>query len=143
MILFFALWFVAMAIAGATAFVNALMAPYVVSGRTREIGAQSALRSDYRTNGHALTLEWEPGIGDLTLKSITARRTAITRSATSVTTCSRSGCVRYTAMKRAALSAPSWRSTIARASSDWSASATATRTERMPSSCMWLPTTPA
>jgi len=66
---------------GATAFVNALMAPYVVSGRTREIGAQSALRSDYRTNGHALTLEWEPGIGDLTLKSITARRTAITRSA--------------------------------------------------------------
>ncbi|MGH6632947.1 MAG: TonB-dependent receptor, partial [Sphingopyxis sp.] len=66
---------------GATAFVNALMAPYVVTGRTREIGAQSALRSDYRTNGHALTLEWEPGIGDLTLKSITARRTAITRSA--------------------------------------------------------------
>lgn len=66
---------------GATAFVNALLRPYVVSGRTREIGAQSALRSDYRTNGHALTLEWEPGIGDLTLKSITARRTAITRSA--------------------------------------------------------------
>ena len=66
---------------GATAFVNALMAPYVVDGRTREIGAQSALRSDYRTNGHALTLEWEPGLGDLTLKSITARRTAITRSA--------------------------------------------------------------
>lgn len=66
---------------GATAFVNALMRPYVVSGRTREIGAQSAIRSDYRTNGHALTLEWQPGLGDLTLKSITARRTAITRSA--------------------------------------------------------------
>lgn len=66
---------------GATAFVNALMAPYVVTGRTREIGAQSALRSDYRTNGHALTLEWQPGLGDLTLKSITARRTAMTRSA--------------------------------------------------------------
>lgn len=66
---------------GATAFVNALMKPYVVTGRTREIGAQSALRSDYRTNGHALTLEWQPGLGDLTLKSITARRTAITRSA--------------------------------------------------------------
>ncbi|WP_332818232.1 TonB-dependent receptor [Sphingopyxis sp.] len=66
---------------GATAFVNALMAPYVVTGRTREIGAQSALYSNYRTNGHALTLEWQPGLGDLTLKSITARRTAMTRSA--------------------------------------------------------------
>src|SRR3546814_13024344 len=67
---------------GATAFVNALLAPYVVTGRTREIGAQSALHSDYRTNGHALTLEWQPGLGDLTLKSITARRTAVTSSAT-------------------------------------------------------------
>lgn len=67
---------------GATAFVNALLAPYVVTGRTREIGAQSALHSNYRTNGHALTLEWQPGLGDLTLKSITARRTAMTRSAT-------------------------------------------------------------
>nr|HMN53030.1 TonB-dependent receptor plug domain-containing protein [Sphingopyxis sp.] len=66
---------------GQTAFLNALMKPYVVTGRTREIGAQSALRSDYRTNGHALTLEWQPGLGDLTLKSITARRTAVTRSA--------------------------------------------------------------
>lgn len=66
---------------GATAFANALLAPYIVKGRTREIGAQSALYSDYRTNGHALTLEWQPGLGDLTLKSITARRTARTRSA--------------------------------------------------------------
>ncbi|MEQ8309476.1 MAG: TonB-dependent receptor [Sphingopyxis sp.] len=66
---------------GATAFLNAMLRPYVVSGRTREIGAQSAIHSNYRTNGHALTIEWEPGIGDLTLKSITARRTAITRSA--------------------------------------------------------------
>lgn len=65
---------------GSTAFVNAMLAPYVVSGRTREIGAQSALYSDFKTTGHALTLEWQPGIGDMTLKSITARRTARTRS---------------------------------------------------------------
>lgn len=65
---------------GATAFLNGLLAPYVVTGRTRETGSQSAILSDFRTNGHALTLEWQPGLGDLTLKSITARRTAFTNS---------------------------------------------------------------
>lgn len=66
---------------GSVAFVNGLIAPYIVTGRPRSIGAQSALRSDFRTTGHALTLEWQPGLGDLTLKSITARRTAFTDSA--------------------------------------------------------------
>lgn len=65
---------------GATAFINGMLAPFVVTGRTRETSAQSALESDLRTTGHALTLEWEPGLGDLTLKSITARRTAFTSS---------------------------------------------------------------
>ncbi|WP_160609461.1 TonB-dependent receptor [Tsuneonella aeria] len=65
---------------GATAFLNPMLAPYVISGRTRTTGSQAALRSDFRTTGHALTLEWEPGLGDLVLKSITARRTARTRS---------------------------------------------------------------
>ena len=41
---------------------------------------KSALYSDFKTTGHALTLEWQPGIGDMTLKSITARRTARTSS---------------------------------------------------------------
>ncbi|WP_255326450.1 TonB-dependent receptor [Sphingobium sp. EM0848] len=66
---------------GSTAFVNALVAPYVVDKRTRDTGAQSARLSNFRTTGHALTLEWQPGIGDMTLKSITARRTAFTNSA--------------------------------------------------------------
>jgi len=66
---------------GSTAFVNALVGPYVVTERPREIGAQSAKQSNFRTNGHALTLEWEPGLGDLVVKSITARRTAFTDSA--------------------------------------------------------------
>lgn len=66
---------------GSTPFANTLTAPYIVTKRTRTIGAQSALRSDFRTTGHALTLEWQPGLGDLTLKSITARRTAFTNSA--------------------------------------------------------------
>jgi len=66
--------------AGPVAFINSLLAPYVVDGRTRTTGANSALQSDFETTGHALTLEWEPGLGDLTLKSITARRTARTRS---------------------------------------------------------------
>lgn len=65
---------------GATAFVNALLAPYLVTGRTRTIGAQSALKSDFETKGHALTLEWQPGVGDMTLKSITAWRSAFTDS---------------------------------------------------------------
>ena len=66
--------------AGPVAFINALLRPFVVTGRTRTIGAQSATESDFTTTGHALTLEWQPGLGDLTLKSITARRTAKTRS---------------------------------------------------------------
>lgn len=66
--------------AGSVAFINAMLAPYVVSGRTRTTAANSAERSDFETTGHALTLEWQPGLGDLTLKSITARRTAKTRS---------------------------------------------------------------
>lgn len=66
---------------GSSAFVNTLIAPYIVTGRPRAIAAQSALRSDFRTTGHALTLEWQPGLGDMTIKSITARRTARTYSA--------------------------------------------------------------
>lgn len=66
--------------AGSVAFLNPLLAPYVVDGRTRTTGSNSALQSDFETTGHALTLQWEPGLGDLTLKSITARRTAKTRS---------------------------------------------------------------
>ena len=66
---------------GATAFVNAMAAPYLTEGRTRDTAAQSAILSDFRTTGHSLTLEWQPGLGDLTLKSITARRTAFTDSA--------------------------------------------------------------
>lgn len=66
--------------AGPVAFINGLLAPFVVKERTRTTGANSALQSDFETTGHALTLEWEPGLGDLTLKSISARRTAVTRS---------------------------------------------------------------
>lgn len=66
--------------AGPVAFLNDLLAPYVVDGRTRTTGNNSATQSDFETTGHALTLEWEPGLGDLVLKSITARRTAKTRS---------------------------------------------------------------
>ena len=66
---------------GSTAFVNNLIAPYLTTGRPRTIAAQSALRSDFRTTGHTLALEWQPGIGDMTIKSITARRTAFTNSA--------------------------------------------------------------
>ncbi|MGV1683809.1 TonB-dependent receptor [Sphingopyxis sp. NJF-3] len=66
---------------GQTAFLNTLIDDYVVTRRTRDTAAQSAILSDFRTTGHALTLEWQPGIGDLTLKSITARRTAFTDSA--------------------------------------------------------------
>lgn len=65
---------------GPTAFVNGLLGPFVVTRRTRTIGAQSALQSDFRTTGHTLTNEWEPGLGDMTIKSITAWRTAKTRS---------------------------------------------------------------
>lgn len=65
---------------GPVAFINGLLAPYVVDGRTRTTSANSAYNSDFETSGHALTLEWQPGWGDLTLKSITARRTAYTNS---------------------------------------------------------------
>ncbi|MBX3594710.1 TonB-dependent receptor [Sphingomonas sp.] len=65
---------------GSTAFINAMLAPYVVTGRTRTIAAQSALQSDFRTTGHAVTVQWEPGVGDMVLKSITAWRTAKTFS---------------------------------------------------------------
>jgi iron complex outermembrane receptor protein len=65
---------------GSTAFVNGLLAPYVVSRRTKTTGSQSALNSDFRVNGHALTLEWQPGLGDMTVKSISAWRSAKTRS---------------------------------------------------------------
>ena len=58
-----------------------LLDPFLVDERTRTIGAQSAQSSNFETSGHALTLEWRPaGLGDLTLKSITALRTAATRS---------------------------------------------------------------
>ena len=48
------------------------------------ISAQSAIASDFRVNGHALTLEYNAGagaLGDVTLKSITARRTMHSYSA--------------------------------------------------------------
>lgn len=64
---------------GVLPFVNALIAPFIQEGRPRGIGADSAILSNYRTNGHALTLELD--LGDLTLKSISARRTAVTQSA--------------------------------------------------------------
>lgn len=66
--------------AGSTAFVNGLLAPYVVSKRTKTTGSQSALNSDFRVNGHAVTLEWQPGLGDMSVKSISAWRSAKTRS---------------------------------------------------------------
>lgn len=48
-----------------------------------DVAAQSALRSDFETTGHALTLTWELGkgaLGDVTLRSITSRRTMKSRS---------------------------------------------------------------
>jgi len=64
--------------------VNAMVAPYISTTRPHGIGAQSALRSDFQVNGHALTLEWqagETGAGDITLRSITSRRRTFTWSA--------------------------------------------------------------
>ncbi len=66
---------------GSTVFVNNLISKFLTTGRPRTIGAQSALKSNFRTTGHTLALEWQPGIGDMTLRSITARRTAFTDSA--------------------------------------------------------------
>ncbi len=48
-----------------------------------DVSAQSARQSDFRTNGHALTLALNLGagaLGDVTLRSITARRTMVSRS---------------------------------------------------------------
>lgn len=70
---------------GAVASVNAMVAPYLSPTRPDDgIGAQSALRSDFQVNGHALTLEFDAGhgaLGDITLRSITSRRRTFTRSA--------------------------------------------------------------
>ena len=62
-----------------------LVTPYVYPDRPGrdDVSAQSALQSDFRVTGHALTLNWEAGetpLGDLTIRSITARRTLRTRS---------------------------------------------------------------
>ena len=62
-----------------------LVTPYVYADRPGrdDVSAQSALQSDFRVTGHALTLNWEAGetpLGDLTIRSITARRTLRTRS---------------------------------------------------------------
>lgn len=48
-----------------------------------DVSADGARQSDFRTTGHALTLEYDlgdTGLGAVTLKSITARRTLQTRS---------------------------------------------------------------
>ena len=48
-----------------------------------DVAVQSALQSDFRTTGHSLTLNLDlgsTGLGDITLRSITARRTLQTRS---------------------------------------------------------------
>lgn len=62
-----------------------LIAPYISATRPDDgISAQSALASDFRVNGHALTLQFDAGqspVGDLLFKSITARRTMHSYSA--------------------------------------------------------------
>lgn len=48
-----------------------------------DVSAQSAVQSDFEVTGHSLTLDWHVGdgpLGDMTLRSITARRTLKTRS---------------------------------------------------------------
>lgn len=48
-----------------------------------DVSAQSALQSDFEVTGHALTLNWDVGsgaLGDVSLRSITSRRTLKTRS---------------------------------------------------------------
>ena len=62
-----------------------LVTPYVFTSRPGRdaVSAQSALQSDFEVTGHALTLNWDVGetpFGDITLRSITARRTMQTRS---------------------------------------------------------------
>lgn len=65
--------------------VRPLIASQVTPDRPgrNDVAAQSARRSDYRVTGHSLTLNWDLGagaLGDVTLRSITARRTLKTRS---------------------------------------------------------------
>ncbi|MCW6532581.1 TonB-dependent receptor [Sphingomonas sp. MMSM20] len=62
-----------------------LVRPYVFPDRPGpdQVSAQSAIRSNFEVTGHALTLNWDVGhsaLGDLTLRSITARRTMKSRS---------------------------------------------------------------
>lgn len=64
---------------GSIPFANALIAPHIQTSRPRSISADSAILSNYLVNGHALTMELD--LGALTLKSISARRTMATRSA--------------------------------------------------------------
>tara|TARA_R110000824_G_scaffold23243_1_gene83629 strand:+ start:1161 stop:3458 length:2298 start_codon:yes stop_codon:yes gene_type:complete len=64
---------------GVIPFANALIEPFIQTGRPRGIAADSAILSNYRVNGHALTMELD--LGGVTLKSISARRTMATRSA--------------------------------------------------------------
>src|SRR5204863_67021 len=62
-----------------------LVRPYVFPDRPGpdQVSAQSAIRSNFEVTGHALTLNWDVGhsaLGDLTLRSNTARRTMKSRS---------------------------------------------------------------
>jgi iron complex outermembrane recepter protein len=67
--------------AGFPAALRPLVTPYVSPDRPDrdDVSAQSALRSDFEVTGHALTLNWDVN-DNITLRSITARRTLETRS---------------------------------------------------------------
>jgi iron complex outermembrane receptor protein len=65
---------------GAVASLNPMIAPYLTTERPRGISALSAIDSDFHVTGHALRLEYEVSPA-VTLKSITARRTMQTHSA--------------------------------------------------------------
>jgi iron complex outermembrane receptor protein len=70
---------------GSVPVTSAFIAGHVYTSRPENgISAQSALASDFRVNGHALTLEYDAGsgaLGEVVLKSITARRTMHSYSA--------------------------------------------------------------
>lgn len=67
--------------AGFPAALRPLVTPHVHQERPGrdDVSAQSAIQSDFRVTGHALTLNWDVN-DDVTLRSITARRTLQTRS---------------------------------------------------------------
>ncbi len=71
--------------AGFPAALRPLALPYVYEDRPGPDGvsADSMRQSDFRVAGHALTINWDVGetaLGDITLRSITARRTMKSRS---------------------------------------------------------------